>query len=282
MSREITYHKKIKKDYQRKNLHNPFFHKPKKKGNPRLTGYLIVFGFIILLVIIWFFLGSNTWRIANVRVEGLTRVSDTEITDLIWQQTHERRFLAFRQSNLWLFKKDEARDGILSLYNFSSLEIAKKPGKTLIIKVGERPYAFIFQEGINFNYASREADIIKETMVTEEDKLKYFILENKNPESLITENNKIKIAENYLSFIFTLSELLAATPEVAVERYIIDHEFNTIKVKFKDGPEVYFNTKTEAKPQVERLLLVKREKIKDNFNKTNYIDLRYGDRIFIN
>jgi pyruvate/2-oxoglutarate dehydrogenase complex dihydrolipoamide dehydrogenase (E3) component len=59
-------------------------------------------------------------------------------------------------------------------------------------------------------------------------------------------------------------------------------EFNTIKVKFRNGPLVFFNTKTDVVSQIDRLVLVKKEKIGDNFSKTNYIDLRYGSRIFIN
>ncbi len=282
MSREGKYFKNIKKDYQRKNLYNPFFHKPKKKPNKRLFACLTVAGVGLVIFLIWFFLAAPIWRINNIKVEGLTRVTDTEIKNKIWEQTNKSRYLVFRQNNIWLFNKDEAQEGILASYNLASLQIVKKLPKTVLVRVGERPYSFIFQQGNDFFYASSDGYIIRESTVQEEDKTKYLILENKNTNNLIAEKNKINISDNYLNFIFELANALTLHSELSVERFIIDQEFNTIKVKFKDGPLVYFNTQTEAKAQVDRLVLVKREKIKDNFIKTNYIDLRYGDRIFIN
>ncbi len=282
MSREGKYFKKIKKDYQHKNFCNPFFHKPKKKVNKYLVFGLAALFFLFFIFLIWFFGAAPIWRINNIKIEGLTRIPDIEMQDKIWKQTEKSRWWLFRQSNIWLFDKAKMRQEILSSYNLASLEISKKLAKTLIIKVGERPYSFIFQQGNDLFYASSDGYIIRETAVIETDKIKYFILENKNSNDLISEKNKINIADDYLGFILNAANDLAAHPELATERFIIDQEYNTIKIKFRDGPLVYFNTKNDFKSQVERLLLVKREKIKDNFSKTNYIDLRYGDRIFIN
>lgn len=282
MSREGKYFKKIKKDYQSKNLCNPFFHKPKKKPNKKFFACILVLIFGFIIFIFWFFLASPIWRITNIQVEGLTRVSDTDIKNKIWAQTETSRYLIFKQSNLCLFDKDEAQKNILEVYNLASLKITKKITKTLVISVGERPYSFIFQQGNEFFYTSSDGFVIRESAVSEEDKIKYLILENKNAVNLIDEKNKINISVDYFNFIFELANAITRHNDLSVERFIIDQEFNTIKVKFKDGPQVYFNTKTEAKAQVERLVLVKKEKIKDNFSKTNYIDLRYGDKIFIN
>ncbi len=194
---------------------------------------------------------------------------------------NQKRYGFFKQNNIWIFNKDEAREIILSSYNLASLDIIKQPAKTLFVKVGERPYSFIFQQGNDFFYASIDAYVIREENVSEDDKSRYLILENKNNIDLIDSNNKINISDEYLQFILDLANNLSAVPELSVERFIIDREFNTVQVKFREGPLVYFNIKSGAKEQINRLVLVKREKIKDNFSKTNYIDLRYGDRIFI-
>jgi len=282
MSTAIKHLKKIKKDYQTKNLCNPFFYKPKKKPNKKIVVYLIITGFIFLIFIFWFFLAAPIWQINNIKVEGLTRLSDTDIKNKVWEQTNQKRYGLFKQSNIWLFNKSEAQKNILSSYNFSNIEICKKLTGTIVVKVGERPFSFIFQQGNDFFYASNEGFLIRDVPVIEADKSKYLILENKNTDNLISDQNKINISDNYLSFILEIANLLSTKPELPVEKFIVDQEFNTIKVKFRNGPLVYFNTKTDARTQLERLLLVKKDKIKDNFSKTNYIDLRYGDRIFIN
>lgn len=282
MSREGKYYKKIKKDYQCKNLSNPFFHQPKKKTSKKLFACLIICIVIFIIFLFWFFLVAPFWRISNIKVEGLTRISSDEIVSKIKDQEVKSRYGIFKQTNIWLFDEKEAKENILSSYNLAALEIIKRPAKTLIVKVGERPYSFIFQQGNEFFYSAIDAYIIRESVVSEEDKSRYLILENRNTESMIDEKNKINISEAYLNFILELANQITVHPELSVERFVIDQEFNTIKVKFRDGPLVYFNTKTDAKAQIERLVLVKKEKIKDNFSKTNYIDLRYGDRIFIN
>jgi len=282
MSREGKYFKKIKKDYQCKNLCNPFFRKPKKAPNKRFFACLLALSILFIIFLFWFFCAAPVWRINNIKVEGLTRIPDTDIKNKVWEQTEKSRYLIFKQDNILLFDKDDVQKSILSAYNLASLQIIKKLPKTILVRVGERPYSFIFQQGNEFYYASSEGYIIRESVVSEDNKAKYLILENKNTNSLLDEKNKINISTDYLNFIFELANSLTTHQELSVERFIIDQEFNTIKVKFKDGPLVYFDTKVEAKTQVDRLVLVKKEKIKDNFNKTNYIDLRYGDRIFIN
>jgi cell division septal protein FtsQ len=274
--------KRIKKDYQRKNLRNPFFHRQAAGKRQLPLRWLIPAVVLLLVFLVWFFLAAPFWRLQQIRVSGLTRASSTDLENIVWQQTADQRWLLFKQSNIFLFDKASAVTTILADYNFAGVEIRKAWPRTLDLKISERPYAFIFQEGSQLSYASADAYLIREPAVQEGDKKKYFILENKNPGTLIGAKDKISISNNYLNFIMDLSRNLAAYPELSVERFIIDQEFNTIKVKFVNGPQAYFNVKDDAVKQINLLLLVKKEKIKDNFSKTNYIDLRYGDRIFIN
>jgi len=280
--RRVYYAKKIKKDYQRKNLRNPFFQSSRQGSCGRLFKWLIWLGIICLLFLLWLFLASPWWRLQNIRIEGLTRVPSQEIEEMIWEQAQIKKILFFKQTNLILFDKEEVEQKIINRYNFANLEINKKLFNTLELKINERPYAFIFQQGSNFSYASADGYIIAESVVSEEDKSKYLILEDKNETDFIGDQDKINIKDDYLRFILDLYDRLVDIPDLPVEKFIIDQEFNTIKVDLRDGPVVYFNTKSEVEDQIDRLLLVKREKIKDNFNKINYIDLRYGDRVFIN
>jgi len=275
-------YKKIKKDYQRQNLHNPFFHKPAKAKNPQRLKWFFLAILSVSLFMIWFFLAAPVWRLKEIKVSSLTRLNSAELEQIIWNETGNRRGLFFREDNLFLFRREAVIAKIIATYNFSGAAIKKKWPNILELKVIERPYAFIFQEGSAYYYASADAYIIKEPVVSEVDMKKYFLLENKNERTLITDSEKINVKDDYLSFIFDLNGRLSAYPELPVEKFIIDQEFNTIKVKFVAGPVVFFKVQEEAGVQINRLLLVKREKIKDNFSKTSYIDLRYGDMIFIN
>lgn len=275
-------YKRIRKDYQSKNLSNPFFRKKVKPKSPRRRKILVLAYFLVIAGLVWFFFASPFWRIKKIEVSGLTRIGGVELEQIVWKEAGKRRGLVFHEDNIFLFKKNKAIAEILKVYSFAGADINKKWPDTLEVKVNERPYAFIFKEGSAYYYTSMDAYIIKEPAVSEEDKKKYFTLENKNAGTMISGNDKIDIKSDYLDFIFDLNSRLAAYPELPVDEYIIDHEFNTIKVQFVAGPIVFFRIQEDAGSQISRLILVKNEKIKDNFSKTNYIDLRYGDKIFIN
>lgn len=276
-------YKKIKRDYQRKNLSNPFFHKKPKGERRGLLKWFIIAGVLGVLILIWFFLSCSFWCLKKIQIKGLTRIDSSAVERMINDQTRERCWLFFKQGNIFLFNKEEAVQKIMADYNLAGSEIKKKLPCTLEINLRERPYAFIFQEGSNLFYASAEGYIIREVAVQPEDQTKYSLIENKLTNSLIADGNKIAVKDGYLDYILDLaSRLVAYQAELPIERFIMDQESKNVTVKFKDGPAVYFNMLTDATEQINRLLLVKKEKIKDNFNKTNYIDLRYGDRIFIN
>jgi len=274
--------KRIKKDYQSKNLKNPFFRKKEKKKTGNFKKYFLVLILILIIAVAWFFLASSVWRLKNIVVEGLTRIDSSEIKNIAWSREDNRRWLFFKESNFFLFQADALQEEILDKYNFANLEIKKKIPGTISIKISERPYAFIFQEGSTYLYASNDGYVIKEAVVSPEDMSKYFILENKSNSISINEKDKITLKDDYLNFIFSLNQLLSAYQDLPIEKFIIDQELNSVIVKFIDGPAVYFNVKDDLNKQVEYLALVKKEKIGDNFNKTNYIDLRYGSKIFIN
>jgi len=277
-----SYHKKIKKDYQRKNLRNPFFHH-KSRDKRKISANICVFlGILLVIFLVWFFFAAPFWRLQNIKVSGLTRLENSEITRIIWEKAAQKHWLIFHENNIFLFDASAVQAEIVANYNLAGAQIKKELPRTLNIIISERPYAFIFQEGSALFYASANGYVIKDPAVASEDLKKYFILENKNPGTLIGEKDKINIKSNYLNFIFELNGQLTVHQDLPTEKFIIDQEFNTIKVKFLNGPLVYFNTNDSAVNQVNNLLLVKNGKIKDNFSKTNYIDLRYGEKIYIN
>jgi hypothetical protein len=275
-------HRKIKKDYQCKNLHNPFFRKAKQEKKKYaiqlyIGGSLLGFGLII-----WFFLFSPVWQWDNIQIEGLTRLPADDIKSIVRDQGSDKRWLFFSQSNIFAFDAKSLTQKIVANYNFSGLTVEKSWPRTLVLKISERPYAFIWQEGTSTLYASADGYVIKDPAVSAEDQKKYPILENQTGQTMVDADNKINLKSDYLVFFLQLNTVLAMHPDLAVGKFILDRELNTLQVKFVAGPLAYFNTNNPAANQVNNLILVKNAKIKDNFNKTNYIDLRYGEKIFIN
>jgi len=274
-------YKKIKQDYQRKNLQNPFFRRARTGKRPYAVKLWVAGGLMLLAAAAWFFFFSSFWRWNQVKTEGLTSLPAAELENIIREQGSASRWIFLSQDNIFAFDAEQAEQKISAAYNFAGLNLNKTWPRTLTLKISERPYSFIWQEGTEMSYASADGYAIKEPSVSDEDKAKYPILDNQTGQTMIGARDKIGIKDEYLNFFLDLSAELSRHSDLPVQSFILDQEFNTIRVKFNDGPLVYFSIKSPAVEQVDNLILVKNAKIKDNFSKTNYIDLRYGDKIFV-
>lgn len=272
----------IKKDYQIKNLKNPFFHSNKNVKKTRKIGlsfYIITLVIVIISVFYGLFL-SPLLMIKNIKINGLGRLPESAISEILWNQTGKRSVWPLNQKNILLFDSKEAETELMNNFNFSKIKINKKLFNTLSVDIEERPYAFIWQEqGISY-FSDSKGYIIRDSMVTPEDLIKFPIISNETPDSLI-ENDYLKIDANYLTFIFSLKNLTEKNSEMEIGRYLISQELNTVKVLFKNGLLAFFNVKDDVSKQMDKLLIVKKEKIKDNLDKINYVDLRYGDKVYI-
>ena len=68
--------------------------------------------------------------------------------------------------------------------------------------------------------------------------------------------------------------------EFTIERFLVDSDINTVKLIIESGPAIYFNTTESIDKQIEKLLIIKNQKLKDDFNTKTYIDVRYGDSVY--
>lgn len=273
---------RIKKDYQTKNLKNPFFRSNKTDKKSKTFGpFFYVAGvLIVILFILYSLFLSPLFTITNIKINGLGRLPESAISQFLWDQTGERSIWPLTQKNIFLFKTKEAETSLMANFNFSKIKINKKLFNSLSVDIEERPYAFIWREKEANFYSDSKGFIIKDDVVNPDDLKKFPVIVNDTPNTLI-ENDYLKIDSNYLAFIFGIRSLTESNPELLVDRYLISQELNTVKVVFTNGLLAYFSIKEDATKQIEKLLIVKKEKIKDNLDKVNYVDLRYGDKVYI-
>lgn len=273
---------RIKKDYQTKNLKNPFFHSHKNNKQTKSFG-LGVYIIGILVIISFFIYGlffSPVFAINNIKINGLGRLPESAISERLWTQTNQKSVWPLKQKNLLLFNTKDAEADLMANFNFSKIKINKKLFNSLSVDIEERPYAFIWQEqGVNY-YSDSKGFIIRDSVVNPDDLKKFPVIVNETPDSLI-ENDYLKIDQSYLTFIFGIKTITEKNPELLVDRYLISQELNTVKVVFQNSLLAYFSIKDDVIKQIDKLLIVKKEKIKDNLSKINYVDLRYGDKVYI-
>ena len=275
---------KKKFDYHKKNYSNPFFrHKKRIKiKSPSLTWRvkLIIFEIIILISgIIWFCCFSTYFAISAVDVIGAEKISIQDIKDLSRQQTEHRRFLFGSQKNLFFLNADELIKTLNEQYCLDNIVIKKKLPDTLIIEFREKIYSVIWHQSDKYYYIDETGNIIAETNPLEIKQKNYPLIDYQGEGEII--DKKIKDQNDKINFIIKLfNEFKKVKYSFKIERFIIDNELNTVKMIINQGPEVYFNIREDLKKQVTKLSVLINEKLKDDFNKKVYIDLRYGDRVY--
>lgn len=211
-------------------------------------------------------------------MEGTQKISSGEIEGLVWDQTKEKRFLFGQQNNLFLFKKNQFIKNLKERYTFDTLEVDKKMPGNLIINVREKSYAFIWRENDKYYYCDIDGYVIDEINPLEIKGKKYPLIENQGQGKL--RDIEIDIEKKYIDYIMDLFNNLKGNAQYPIEKFILDNEADTVKLQIAGGPQVFFNINEDQNKQIEKLNIIKDEKLKDDFNKKFYIDLRYGDRVY--
>jgi len=277
--------KKYKKiDYHKKKYSNPYFRRQRRK-KIKIKPWswrtkLIIFEIIIVAVsLIWFFCFSNIFTVDNINVSGAERISAKSIKELSWQQTRRRRFLFGSQSRLVLFNKNLLIKTLNRQYCLDSLAVKKKFPGTLIIEFKEKAYLAIWHELDSYYYIDGEGNIISEVGPLEIQQKDYPLIDNRGEGRVA--GKKLNDSGEDISYAIKLFEEFKNNRHgFKIERFILENENNTIKMAIEQGPVIHFDTREEIEKQATKLQTIINEKLKDDFKQKEYIDLRFGDRVY--
>ncbi|RLC38474.1 hypothetical protein DRH27_02135 [Candidatus Falkowbacteria bacterium] len=278
--------KKGKLSYSSKSYKNPFFSK-KKRTSLRFSNYKfslktkliagIASALIVLAVLFLFY--SNYFSIKKIVVQGGGRIDPAQIENMTWQQIDDNFLAIIPQKNLFLFSKKKLIKNLSNKYSFESLAISKKLPGSLEIKYKEKEYAIIWQENENYFYADDYGLIISEVNLLEISQKDYPIIKNDSGNFIM--DKKITVENSLIEYAKQLFiKFKEYNSEFKIERFVLDSDVDTVKVTLESGPTIYFNTKEEIEKQISKLLVIKNEKLKEDYNSKTYIDVRYGDSVY--
>ena len=134
------------------------FRTPSK--NKEINFFLfIVISFFIIIIAITCLLFSKVLYIKNIKIEGLNKIDNEKINDIISKQEQDG-FLMFSQKNIILFNKNKLTNS-LNDFNFVKIDIKKNILKrNLTIIIEERQQAIILLEKDIFFFLDKEGNII--------------------------------------------------------------------------------------------------------------------------
>jgi cell division septal protein FtsQ len=282
MSRVVRKRKR-RKDYQSKSFHNPFFKNRRKKGSIRASKRSALFIIIIIIILgfsFWFFYISDTFKIKNIEINGLKRANTNEVLTAV-NKFNDKKKLFVSQNNLFLLNKNEVRDELIRDFNFSDVNVSKELSSKLIIDITERSYEAILFEEQSYYYIDSEAYVIDKINDLESvNPRKYAIIENESDYKII--NNKISLGVDSINFIIEFyNKIKQDSSDIAIEKFIIKNSNSSLSAQVINGPILYLNLDNNPTEQVQNLIILKQNELKEDFFNRSYIDLRYGDRLFL-
>lgn len=275
--------KRIKKDYQHKSLHNPFFHskKNKKESSKGKRLYIFIFSLLALVVAVMYILFfSNFFKLQNLNISGLSRISQDTIKDFVFQEQKKNKLLIFSQDNLLFLDNFDLAKEIKSEFKLESVVVSKKYFHSLKIEIEERPLSFIWQEDSGQVFSDARGCLIHELVVNPDNSKDFPILKSNKELDYINERDCIDLDEQYFTVFLDLYTKIKEHPSLKPIKFILSSERNSLTMDLENGPNIIFNTKEDLIKQINKLLIIQQEQESQIFLALDYIDLRFGDLIY--
>lgn len=253
---------------------------PQKRRRPSLLPKKFIWLLILCLLIIgclvyWLFFSGN-FRLEQIEVQATKNFPSRNIEEMAWQVAGQKKF--WPAGNLWLFDTKSLTSIMAEQYYLDDIKIKKRPPHKILINFTEKDYNLIWQEEGRYYFINEQSDVIVEKLMPDPD---VCLIENRSRPK--KEGRRININPKYLIFAQQLNahfnELVKGLP---AKTLFIDDEVNTVKIQIINGPILKFNTEESPERQIIKLETLRKYELKDGwiFNQQQYIDLRYGDRVF--
>ncbi len=251
---------------------NPYFQDTHQRKNIfRLAGFLL--GFVCVLALVLFFLLHPFFQIKKVQIHGIEQVSAEQVNHTIDSYLSERVLLIFTRRNEFLFRANALESLLKKNYAFSQLVIKKK-GTELTISLTERTSHLIWQTAEKKYIVDLEGVIVREA--TQKDTLPLFV----DRQNVPTQIGDAVLTPQEVKAVFLFQDRLTAQNISFTQTQFDRLAGKWTGVLTTDGYTILFDTTGDIDAQANRLELLRREKMKDP-TKLQYIDLRFGDHVYV-
>lgn len=282
-------------DYPRKKLNNPFFSKKDSQAVARKKKRFILGGVLLLLFLgVYVFGTTKYFKINTITVKGVEFIDDQEIKSLISDQLDDRRWLLFNQSNIFFFSKKQAEEKIRQAYLLNNFKIRKKYFNQIEVDLEKNNSGVIWVNATNQYYLDLEG---RATRLIDQGQLLTINAEvgdsiirsgaNASQYPLIKDlsNREVVVGESVLSsetiaFILELTNQLKTDADFEIAYYEINRPAaNDITLVTQEGWLIKFSLENSVLSQINSLKVILKQRAGDR-SKLDYIDLRFGDKIF--
>lgn len=278
----------IKKDYHEKDVANHLFRRRKKEKELGTLRSKISLILLFLTGLAWFrfILYAPQFSIQNLDFTGTDKILAEKLNIALKNELDSHKFFIFNKNNYFTFNEIKFRQRLEEMFILSELEITKKFPNTVIVKAKEKVTSLILIINNEAHFVDYNGMVISDTPET----LKTATLDGlasqmmplvelKNTTNTINARTNI-FDKNMVTTILEIYEKLNKEG-IGVNSLIMEDPKNIkITVKSRDGFLIYMTTEDTIQNQIDNLKIILKEKIGEDRTKLNYIDLRFGDKVY--
>ena len=216
---------------------------------------------------------AQFFQIKEVIILGNQKISTQDINNILTEKI-KLNLIFFETKSIFLVNLKEMNKKILEKFpDISEAKVERVLPSTLIAEIKERSPAGIWHQRDEYFYFDNKAVIFEKTeekiepvVICEVEKpiiLGKPIIQKRNLDSILEINSKAKGSE------------------IDIREFIISGDEKKLKVNISEGWYILFNLEEDTKEKLFNLDLVLKEKIPlERRRELEYIDLRFGNRVF--
>ena len=292
MAKRNLFHTIQRKRYHKRSFRNPYA----KDTRPIRWKPLLIASVSIGLFVVgtWYVLTAPRFLLTSVDVQGTETIPPEDIRNLAERELNQPVLWFFSHRNRVLFSEDRLRDVLLSAYVFADLDMEVEK-QTLTIRIQEKTSHLLWQSGDNLFLVGLDGVVIRALTAQE-----HLALEGDAPEDPTTD--PVRQLRPLPKFIdVNTSDVAVGSPVFTQEE--IDHifrfqehlvsqgiPFSSVKidrlagkwmsVATETGYDILFDPDADIDAQALHLATVLRER-GDEAENLEYIDLRFGDHVYV-
>jgi len=278
--------------YKRSRYENPLFsHKKNKSGWKKyLIAPVLIFA---LILIIWVLMVIPWLRISTIDVEGLVTIYPDSIQHSAWRTIREPVWKILPGDHVWFVQTDKLQEALKTEFQLKSIEVSRD-GRTITVEASERITRAVWVTNGRMYFLDSDGLAIRELSEAERIEVDNQINTQQTPSLTLQsavftiwdlDNHSIELEQIVTSPILlsTVDEFdqLLRSSTVQPISYVIDNLDEVwLTVKTTLGVDIYINGVGDSKEQFDNLELILGE-YQDTTSDLEYIDLRFGNRVYV-
>jgi hypothetical protein len=292
--------KRVRRDYSRKAFANPLFRPAREDGRSRWRGRLTALAVLGALGgWIWFVGFSPTFRIDEIEIRGNETIPKWEIRDAVTDALKGRRWLFMPKSSLLVVSEAELADALAERYVLETVTVSKRPPRTLVVELKERVSAVLLQmpdgrqglvdlQGtVTRLYRPEEAiEAVRKlgpTLGEREGAPRptYPVIIDERDERLELREEALKpnVVQAAIDLPGLFEERFGRSPYYEDVR-IDGKAAVTLRVRASEGWSIYLDAGQDLREQLMNAEIVLRTKVGAERAQLDYIDVRFGEKVF--